>query len=315
MNHRDPHRRENPLNGEWVLVSPQRTERPWKGQLEQTTPAELPSHDPACHLCPGNLRAGGAQNPAYEQTFVFTNDFPALLPNGDGERGTCRVVCYSPSHNLSLGELTPEQLRLVVEVWTDEYARLGADPHIGHIQIFENRGESMGASSPHPHGQIWATEHIPMHVAREQERLAADHDLLISALADHTDQVVEENEHVVAVVPRWAVWPFEMLVVPRRRVASLIGLHGEERDALADVLGRLVRRYDRLFDTPFPYSMGVHQSPTDGLSHPEWHLHLHFYPPLLRSATVRKFMVGYELLGEPQRDLTAEEAAERLRLA
>ena len=238
-----------------------------------------------------------------------------MFPREDGERGTCRVLCYSPRHDLSLGELSPEQLRVVVELWTDEYARLGADPRIGHVQIFENRGEMMGASSPHPHGQIWATEHIPTHVAREQQRLAADPDLLISALAGHADQVVEENDHVVAIVPRWAVWPFETLVVPRRRVASLIELRDVERDALADVLGRLIRRYDRLFDTPFPYSMGIHQAPTDRPSHPEWHLHLHFYPPLLRSATVRKFMVGYELLAEPQRDLSPEEAAERLRLA
>ena len=212
MRHRDPHRRENPLSGEWVLVSPQRMERPWQGQLEKTSPASLPAHDPMCFLCPGNLRAGGARNPAYEKTFVFTNDFPALLPDGEGERGTCRVVCYSPHHDLSLGQLTPEQLRLVVEVWTAEYATLGADPHIGHVQIFENRGEVMGASSPHPHGQIWATEHVPMHVAREQEHLIADPDLLIRALAGHADQVIEENDYVVAVVPRWAVWPFETLV-------------------------------------------------------------------------------------------------------
>lgn len=315
MSRLDPHRRENPLTGEWVLVSPQRTQRPWQGQIETTAPLEMPSHDERCYLCPGNGRAGGVRNPNYESTFVFTNDFPPLVLDAEGERGTSRVVCYSPRHDLSLGRLTTQQVRAVVDVWTEQYAELGADPRIGHVQIFENRGEMMGASSPHPHGQIWATEHLPMHVAREQERLDADPDLLLRTLAEHADQVVEQNEHVVAVVPRWAVWPFETLVVPRRRASSLLELSDAERDALAELLGRLVRRYDRLFDTPFPYSMGIHQAPTDGRPHPEWHLHLHFYPPLLRSATVRKFMVGYELLAEPQRDLTPEEAAERLREA
>jgi UDPglucose--hexose-1-phosphate uridylyltransferase len=299
-----PHRRYNPLNGEWVLVSPQRTDRPWQGQIESAAPPSLPRYDPGCYLCPGNERAGGERNPGYEGAYVFTNDYPALVPAGDGEYGTCRVVCYSPRHDLGLGDLPPHDVERVVEVWTEQYAELLDDPRIGHVQIFENRGEMMGASNPHPHGQIWATEHVPMHVAREQERFAAEPALLADQLAGERERVVEENEHFVAVVPYWAVWPFETLVASRRVVPSLLELDGDERAALASILKALVQRYDRLFDTRFPYSMGLHQSS---------HLHVHFYPPLLRSATVRKFMVGYELLAEPQRDLTPEQAAERLR--
>jgi UDPglucose--hexose-1-phosphate uridylyltransferase len=299
-----PHRRYNPLNGEWVLVSPQRTDRPWQGQVESAAPPSLPRYDPECYLCPGNERAGGERNSQYDGTFVFTNDYPALVPAGDGEYGTCRVVCYSPRHDLGLGDLPPHDVERVVEVWTEQYAELLDDPRIGHVQIFENRGEMMGASNPHPHGQIWATEHVPMHVAREQERFAAEPALLADQLAGERERVVEENEHFVAVVPYWAVWPFETLVASRRVVPSLLELDRDERAALASILKALVQRYDRLFDTRFPYSMGLHQSS---------HLHVHFYPPLLRSATVRKFMVGYELLAEPQRDLTPEQAAERLR--
>ena len=301
-----PHRRYNPLSGEWVLVSPQRTQRPWQGQVERVADVALPQHDPSCYLCAGNERAGGARNPAYESTFVFTNDYPALIPEGDGEYGTCRVVCYSPRHDLGLGDLPIDAVERVVETWTEQYRGLLDDPRIGHVQIFENRGEMMGASNPHPHGQIWATEHVPMQVAREQERLAETPSLLEDYLAQEGERVIEENEHFVACVPYWAVWPFETLVASRRRVASLPELLDDERAALAAILKQLVQRYDRLFDTRFPYSMGLHQTS---------HLHVHFYPPLLRSATVRKFMVGYELLAEPQRDLTAEEAAERLRAA
>jgi UDPglucose--hexose-1-phosphate uridylyltransferase len=301
-----PHRRYNRLNGEWVLVSPQRTERPWQGQVERVAPDVLPEHDPECYLCPRNERAGGVRNPDYGSTYVFTNDFPALLPEAGGEYGTCRVVCYSPRHDLGLGDLPLDAVERVVEVWAEQYAELLSDPQIGHVQIFENRGEMMGASNPHPHGQIWATEHVPMHVAREQERFAAEPALLEQYVAGEQERVVEENEHFVACVPYWAVWPFETLVASRRRAPSLLELRDEERASLAAILKRLVQRYDRLFDTRFPYSMGLHQTS---------HLHVHFYPPLLRSATVRKFMVGYELLSEPQRDLTPEDAAERLRAA
>jgi UDPglucose--hexose-1-phosphate uridylyltransferase len=301
-----PHRRYNPLNGDWVLVSPQRTQRPWQGQIERVADDALPQYDPSCYLCPGNERAGGARNPAYESTYVFTNDFPALLPEGDGEYGTCRVVCYSPRHDLGLGDLPPEDVERVVDVWTEQYRELLADPRIGHVQIFENRGEMMGASNPHPHGQIWATEHVPLQAEREQERFAAHPSLLEEYVAQERERVVEENEDFVACVPYWAVWPFETLVASRRRIPSLLELRDAERASLASILRLLVQRYDRLFDTRFPYSMGLHQRS---------HLHVHFYPPLLRSATVRKFMVGYELLAEPQRDLTPEEAAERLRAA
>jgi len=298
-----PHRRFNPLSGEWVLVSPQRTQRPWQGQVERVPDERLPEYDPSCYLCPGNERAGGVRNPEYDGAFVFTNDFPALVPSGD-EYGTCRVVCYSPRHDLGLGDLPPDQVERVVDVWTQQYAELLGDPRIGHVQIFENRGEMMGASNPHPHGQIWATEHVPMHVERELRHFAASPSLLADYLRDERERVVEEDEHVVAVVPYWAVWPFETLVATRRTVPTLIELSDDERTSLACVLKLLVQRYDRLFGTRFPYSMGLHQAS---------HLHVHFYPPLLRSASVRKFMVGYELLAEPQRDLTAEEAAERLR--
>ena len=301
-----PHRRYNPLNGEWVLVSPQRTQRPWQGQVERAPGASLPPHDPGCYLCPGNERAGGARNPEYEGTFVFTNDFPALVPDVAGEYGTCRVVCYSPRHDVGLGELGGEAIETVIAAWTEQYADLLADPRIGHVQIFENRGEMMGASNPHPHGQIWATEHVPMQVERELERFSATPSLLADYLRHEDERIVEEDEHFVAVVPYWAVWPFETLVATRRVVPSLLELADDERRSLARILERLVQRYDRLFDTRFPYSMGLHQTS---------HFHVHFYPPLLRSATVRKFMVGYELLAEPQRDLTPEDAAERLRAA
>lgn len=309
-----PHRRHNPLSGEWVLVSPQRTKRPWLGQLETRT-ERLPQYDPNCYLCPGNSRAEGKRNPSYETTLVFTNDYPALVPDAAGEYGTCRVLCYSPRHDLGLGELPQATVEHIIGVWTDQYSELGSDPRIGHVQIFENRGEAMGASSPHPHGQIWAAEHVPMHVSREQERFHDNPALLADYVAAEAERVVESNEHFVACVPYWAVWPFETLIAPRRRIAALPEMTEKERTSLASLLRRLVRRYDRLFKTRFPYSMGIHQAPTDGEPHLEWHLHLHVYPPLLRSATVRKFMVGYELLAEPQRDLTPEEAAERLRAA
>jgi UDPglucose--hexose-1-phosphate uridylyltransferase len=315
-------------------VSPHRTLRPWQGQVERVAQKERPSYDPACYLCPRNERVGGNRNPDYEQTFVFTNDFAALLPDtlGGGEhsesllrvqreRGTCRVVCFSPRHDQSLGELDGTALARVVEVWTEQFIHLGSDPLINHVQIFENRGAMMGASNPHPHGQIWATEHIPVHVEREQQcqlEHFATHGR--SLLAEYLtlelakgERVVCANHDFVVVVPFWAVWPFETLVISRRHAGSLAELDDAERASLADIVKRLVTRYDNLFEAFFPYSMGFHQAPTDGQPHPEWHLHLHFYPPLLRSASVRKFMVGFELLGEPQRDITAEQAADRLR--
>ena len=330
-----PHRRYNPLSREWVLVSPHRTQRPWQGQVEQTPPERRPAYDPTCYLCPGNARAGGERNPQYESTFVFTNDYAALLPDTPegsfeqaggllravSERGTCRVVCFSPRHDLTLAEMEVGDLARVVDVWVAQYQELGALPQIGYVQIFENRGAMMGASNPHPHGQIWATEHLPLNVAREQEAqsdyyAANGRTLLADYLAQELDdgaRLVAANDHFVALVPFWAVWPFETLLISRRPAGALSDLSAEERRGLADILKRLTTRYDNLFQVSFPYSMGFHQRPTDGAAHPEWHLHAHFYPPLLRSATVRKFMVGFELLAEPQRDITAESAAERLR--
>jgi UDPglucose--hexose-1-phosphate uridylyltransferase len=332
--HNHPHRRYNPLTREWVLVSPHRTQRPWQGQVERPAAEQRPTYDPECYLCPGNPRAGGVSNPAYSSTFVFTNDFAALLPDtpdgtidkqglmrAESARGTCRVVCFSPRHDLTMAEMDVADLAKVVEVWVEQYEDLGAQPSIGHVQIFENRGAMMGASNPHPHGQIWATSHLPQQVAREHESqadyYAANGRTL---LADYVALELEDgarlicaNEHFVALVPFWAVWPFEALVISRRPAGALPDLDAAERAGLADILKRVTTRYDNLFEVSFPYSMGFHQRPTDGQAHPEWHLHAHFYPPLLRSATVRKFMVGFEMLGEAQRDITAEQAAERLR--
>jgi UDPglucose--hexose-1-phosphate uridylyltransferase len=329
-----PHRRYNPLSGEWVLVSPHRTQRPWQGQVERSAPEQRPAYDPQCYLCPGNARAGGAVNPSYEQTFVFTNDYAALLPDtpkGTLDRdgllhaelacGTCRVVCFSPRHDLTIAEMDASALRLVVDTWVAQYEELVAQSWVNHVQVFENRGAMMGASNPHPHGQIWATSYLPQHVAREQntqrDYYAANGRTLLSdylalELAEGA-RIVCDNAHFVALVPFWAVWPFETLLISRRPIGALPDLLADERAGLAGILKRLTTRYDNLFEVSFPYSMGFHQRPTDGEAHPEWHLHAHFYPPLLRSATVRKFMVGFEMLGEAQRDITAEQAAERLR--
>ena len=329
-----PHRRFNPLTGDWVLVSPHRMARPWLGQVEAEEIDRRAHYDPSCYLCPGNTRAGGERNPPYGDLFVFDNDFAALRPDTppgglavDGllearaEPGVCRVVCFSPRHDLTLASLAPDALRRLVDLWSDQTVELGRRPDIAHVQIFENRGAMMGCSNPHPHGQIWAQRSIPGEVATEGERFAEYHARTGRSLladygrleAERAERVVFEQGEFIVVVPFWAVWPFETLVIPRRPVATLPELSDAERDDLALVLRRLTTRYDNLFRTTFPYSAGVHQAPSDGRSHEGWHLHLHFLPPLLRSATVRKFMVGYEMLAEPQRDLTPEAAAARLR--
>ena len=310
--------------------------RPWQGQVEAQPAEHRLAYDPSCYLCPGNPRAGGEHNPDYTSTFVFDNDFAALLPAAvDGapdaapdellvsraESGICRVICFSPRHDLSLPELQPGEIRRVVDVWTEEYLALGARDDIAHVQIFENKGQVMGSSNPHPHGQIWAQSSVPREPAleslRQREHFDRQHRTLLTDYLTlelrSGERIVCSNDGFVALVPFWAVWPFETIVVSRRPVAHLGELTDTERDQLADIVKRLTTRYDNLFGISFPYSAGIHQAPTDGMAHPEWHLHLHFYPPLLRSATVRKFLVGYEMLGEPQRDLTAEAAAERLR--
>jgi UDPglucose--hexose-1-phosphate uridylyltransferase len=329
-----PHKRFNPLLREWVLVSPQRTERPWQGKVEKLSVASAVAYDPSCYLCPGNKRAGGKRTPEYTATYVFDNDFPALLPESasyhyeeDGlllaqtDQGICRVVCFSPRHDLTVPRMSPEELRSVTDAWTEQFSSLAEIPWVRHVQIFENRGELMGASNPHPHCQIWANASLPNLPAREDESLRAYHTAKHSCLLcdylklerQRQERVVCQNEAFIVLVPFWAVWPFETLVLSKRHIASLDQLSLEERDHLGDILRRITIRYDNLFETAFPYSMGFHQRPTDGQPHEAWHLHAHYFPPLLRSATVRKFMVGYELLSSPQRDLAPESAAARLR--
>ncbi len=334
MDFQIPHRRRNPLTGEWVLVSPHRARRPWQGAVERLPAATRPAYDPKCYLCPGNARAEGATNPAYRGTFVFDNDFPALLRDSpataehtpawkqaETESGICRVLCYSPRHDLTLSDLEPGEMRGVVRMWVDQFAELSAQPDIGYVQIFENKGEVMGCSNPHPHGQIWATRGVPNEVAKEDRAQAAyrrEHrTCLLCEVAAHElaakERMVLANGEWVALVPFWAVWPFETLVLPRRHAATLLDLDAAQREGLADLWQGLLRCYDALFEVTMPFGCGLHQAPRGGEDHEAWHLHAHFYPPLLRSATVRKFMVGYEMLGGPQRDLTAEQAAERLR--
>ncbi len=329
-----PHRRLNPLTGEWVLVSPHRAKRPWQGQVEDPAVEERPPHDPACYLCPGNERAGGVSNPDYDGTFVFQNDFSALLPDvpagqsgehallvSEGEAGICRVICFSPRHDLTLAEMDVEAIRKVVDLWAEQYDELGARPDINHVQIFENKGAVMGCSNPHPHGQVWAQRSIPGEPAREllnmQRHYAQNGTTLLSDYlaveVERGERIVCDNEHFVALVPFWAVWPFEIILLSRRSVPSITRLDDAEKNALSDILKRVTTRYDNLFRCRFPYSAGLHQAPTDEELHPEWDFHVHFYPPLLRSATVRKFMVGYEMLADPQRDITPEWSADRLR--
>ncbi|BCS89604.1 UDP-glucose--hexose-1-phosphate uridylyltransferase [Pseudodesulfovibrio sediminis] len=332
-----PHRRLNQLTGEWVLVSPHRTKRPWQGQQEKPDMATLPTHDPECYLCPGNERAGGAVNPEYAYTFVFTNDFASLLPDmpvgdfetssaddllvAEPETGVCRVICYSPRHDLTMARLGVGQARKVVDLWCEEFEELGNRDTIGHVQIFENRGAVMGCSNPHPHGQIWATRNVPMFPAAEdlrQDAYMKEHDgcLLCRYLETELakgDRIIFENDSFVVLVPFWATWPFETMILPKEHMGSILAMSPAQRDDLADAMVRLNIRYDNLFQTSFPYSMGIHQVPTDGGDHLHWHFHLHYYPPLLRSKSVKKFMVGFEMMAMPQRDLTAEGAAARIR--
>lgn len=336
-----PHRRYNPLTGEWVLVSPHRARRPWLGQVEKLAPETLPAYDPACYLCPRNERAGGVFNPDYSGTYAFLNDFAALLPDAPEdaspspnasasshpllvstpEQGQCLVVCFSPRHDLTLPELDLPAIENVIHTWSNESAKLMELDYIHSVQVFENKGAMMGCSNPHPHSQIWAQSQPPNEIVKE---LATQKDyfnrnerplLLDYAQEEHRqqDRILFANDHFTAMVPFWAVWPFEVLVTAHRPTAHLKDLTPGEVSALAEVLKQVTTRYDNLFEISFPYSMGFHQAPADGTAHPEWVLHAHFYPPLLRSATVKKFMVGFEMLAMPQRDITPEAAAERLR--
>lgn len=330
------HRRLNPLANEWVLVSPHRTQRPWQGAVEKHAADNRPQYDPACYLCPGNQRAGGIANPKYASTFVFENDFAALkrdtpvfhydaqqkgLLVAEGESGICRVMCFSPRHDLTLSSLSLAEIEEVVRAWRLQFNELGALADVRHVQIFENRGEMMGASNPHPHCQIWATSSIPQAPSRElisqQAYLNRTAGCLLCDYLNienlEQQRIIAQNTAFVALVPFWAVWPFEVLLCSKRHLGSLAEVEDREVTELSAMLKQIVATYDRVFDAPFPYSMGFHQSPSDHREHPEWHFHAHFYPPLLRSANIRKFMVGFEMLGTPQRDITPEAAAERLR--
>ena len=328
------HKRLNLLTGEWILVSPHRTKRPWNGKTEDAAADKMPEYDPNCYLCPGNTRAGGVANPKYEDTFLFVNDYSALIPGipkGDineenlliarSEEGICKVICFSPRHDLTLARMSPEKIVRVIDLWIDQYKELGGDPNINYVQIFENRGAIMGCSNPHPHGQIWSSQTVPDLPAKETEKQTEYKEkngrcLLCDYLAlelKKKERIVLENDGFAVLVPFWAVWPYEIMILPKRHMSSIDEMTEKEKKDLAEIMKAAGIRYDNLFKTNFPYSMGIHQKPTDGKAHDGWHFHFHYLPPLLRSATVKKFMVGYELLAMPQRDITAEQAAAKLR--
>ncbi len=329
-----PHRRYNPLTGEWILVSPHRNKRPWQGQKEIGNSQELPQYDAGCYLCPGNERSNGEQNENYSDVYVFENDFPALLKDeisserdenalfvSKPERGINKVVCFSPKHNLTIPEMEIGAIEKVIAAWKQQYIELGSNDYINHVQIFENKGSVMGCSNPHPHGQIWAQSSIPTEVEKTQKNLLRYYEKnKTSLLKDYTDEelkrrerIVIENKHFVCLVPFWATWPYETMIVSKRHFGSIIAMTNDETHAFAEILKEITVKYDNLFETSFPYSSGIHQAPTDKTAHPEWHFHMHFYPPLLRSATVKKFMVGYEMMGEAQRDISPEKSAAILR--
>ncbi len=330
-----PHRRLNLLTGEWILVSPHRSKRPWSGQKEDPDKSTISRYDPDCYLCPKNSRAEGVVNPDYTSTFVFQNDFAALLPEhlavtdsdfndhllrAEPESGICRVICYTPRHDLTMARMEHCQIEQIIRTWQEEYNTLGALDSINHVQIFENRGSLMGCSNVHPHGQIWANSTIPTIPAAEsfqqQEYMQkSDSCLLCSYLArelEEDQRILFSNQSFVALVPFWATWPFETMILPRRHLSSIELMTSMETADLAEIMHRLAICYDNLFQTSFPYSMGIHQRPLDGCNSDYWHYHIHYLPPLLRSQSVKKHMVGYELLAMPQRDITAEIAAKQL---
>lgn len=328
-----PHRRYNILTGDWVLVSPHRTQRPWQGKTEMVSQVKMPRYVPDCYLCPGNTRSSGEVNPDYKEPFSFYNDFPALMSRGpeenisngllraESETGICKVVCFAPDHSLTLPLMEVEDIIRVVQTWKNEYRELGEQEGINYVQIFENKGEVMGCSNSHPHGQIWAQRSIPNEIKKKtlkfKEFWEANNKSLLSTYLkqeiDSAERLVLENGHFIALVPYWAVWPYEVMIIPRTHYSHIGQLNEEEEKAFAFIIKDLCIRYDNLFETSFPYSAGIHQRPTTGEAHEEWHFHMSFYPPLLRSATIKKFMVGYELFASPQRDITAEQAAETLR--
>lgn len=331
----DPHRRYNPLINEWVLVSPHRAKRPWQGQNETISTEKLPEYDPTCYLCPGNVRANGMNNPNYKSSFVFENDFAAMKQDeiiyeddirqtffkAQPERGISRVVCFSPRHDLTLPEMETKDIENIIRTWQKEYTDLGKIDYINHVQIFENKGSVMGCSNPHPHGQIWAQSSLPTQVEKTQKNLKLyftknDTNLLqdyLKAELKKEERIVIENEHFAALVPFWAIWPYETMIISKRHISKITDFTSDEVISYAIILKQLTTKYDNLFSTSFPYSSGIHQAPTDGEKHEEWQFHMHFYPPLLRSASVKKFMVGYEMLGESQRDITPEKSAAILR--
>lgn len=327
------HRRYNILTGEWVLVSPQRDKRPWQGKNEALPKKQTISYDPDCYLCPGNTRINGAINPDYKDVYIFQNDFAALQNNvkefsldnkllkAKSESGICKVICFSPDHSKSLGEMSKKEILKVIEAWQTEYMLLGKEKNINYVQIFENKGEIMGCSNPHPHGQIWSQSSLPNEVVKKNtHQLNYFLDQQSSLLKDYLNQelkekerIIYENKNCVVLVPFWAIWPFETMIIPKKHQQNISTLDVKEREDFAEAILVITKSYDKLFEYSFPYSSGIHQAPTDNKNNQHWHWHMSFYPPLLRSAAIKKFMVGYEMFGMPQRDITPEQAALRLK--
>jgi UDPglucose--hexose-1-phosphate uridylyltransferase len=326
------HKRFNILTGEWVLVSPHRAKRPWQGKHETTSKKEGVKHDPTCYLCAGNKRINGETNPDYISTYVFKNDFGALLESGlefeynkgllkaEGETGICKVICFSPNHSETLADMKISDIVNVISIWQKEYHTLSKLSTINHVQIFENKGATMGCSNPHPHGQIWAQRSIPNEVVKktisQKEYFNSHNKSLLSSYVQQElgldERIIFENDTFVSLVPFWAVWPYEVMILPKNQKQHIAQLSDQEKTDFAEQIKIVTQKYDLLFDTSFPYSSGIHQAPTDK-DYPEWHMHMSFFPPLLRSATVKKFMVGYEMFGMPQRDISAETAAAQLK--